>query len=273
MVQSRKGDYKMKKLFALICMITCILGLTACGNEEALTEYEQQKVTFAEQLATEAIVPLLEEIATSNIAEVLKEYTAEEVEYQIANSYGYNVDGYAVINGISSFESGLKSIGSIVSVGEATATIDGNQIIVMVQIDGELKDAEAEVIFTNDMFMYLESVSLNPSSTMGELMGKAALNTLIGMGTVFAVLILISAVISAFKLIPVIQAKFTKKAEVKEVKPAQVVSAPVVEETIEEADDLELVAVIAAAIAASEGAVTTDGFVVRSIRKVNKSRR
>ena len=39
----------------------------------------------------------------------------------------------------------------------------------------------------------------------------------------------------------------------------------VVEE--EETDDCELVAVIAAAIAASEGAVTTDGFVVRSIRR------
>ena len=36
------------------------------------------------------------------------------------------------------------------------------------------------------------------------------------------------------------------------------------------ADDLELVAVIAAAIAASQGAVSTDGFVVRSIRKVRR---
>ena len=37
-------------------------------------------------------------------------------------------------------------------------------------------------------------------------------------------------------------------------------------------DDLELVAVIAAAIAASEGQTSTDGFVVRSIRKVNRRR-
>ena len=35
----------------------------------------------------------------------------------------------------------------------------------------------------------------------------------------------------------------------------------------EQADDTELVAVIAAAIAASQGASSTDGFVVRSIRK------
>ena len=34
------------------------------------------------------------------------------------------------------------------------------------------------------------------------------------------------------------------------------------------ANDLELVAVIAAAIAASEGASSTDGFVVRSIKRI-----
>ena len=38
-------------------------------------------------------------------------------------------------------------------------------------------------------------------------------------------------------------------------------------ENEELSDDLELVAVISAAIAASEGAASTDGFVVRSIRR------
>ena len=47
-------------------------------------------------------------------------------------------------------------------------------------------------------------------------------------------------------------------------------AAPVVEETA--ADDTELIAVIAAAIAAAEG-TTTDGFVVRSIRKINRKKR
>ena len=46
-----------------------------------------------------------------------------------------------------------------------------------------------------------------------------------------------------------------------------------VQEDTDVSDDLELVAVIAAAIAASEGAASADGFVVRSIRKVNKARR
>ena len=39
------------------------------------------------------------------------------------------------------------------------------------------------------------------------------------------------------------------------------------EEVADAADDLELVAVIAAAVAAYEGAASTDGFVVRSIRR------
>ena len=51
--------------------------------------------------------------------------------------------------------------------------------------------------------------------------------------------------------------------------PAAPVAAPApVEETV---DDGELIAVIAAAIAAAEG-TTTDGFVVRSIKKSNRNK-
>ena len=256
----------MKKFWALICMITCIFGLTACGGDEQLSEYNQQKVDYAKQLAAEQVIPMLEAIAESG-ADRLNEYTADEVEYQIGNAYSMNADGYAVINGASSFESALKEIGSIVSTGEPEATIDGNEIIVLVPVDGVIRDAEAEIILSNDMFLRLESAALNPQSTMGVLMVDAALNTVIGMGTVFAVLILISAVISAFRLIPKIQKKFAKKTEAPKAEESAPAAAPVVEEVVEETDDYELVAVIAAAIAASEGAVTTDGFVVRSIRK------
>ena len=52
------------------------------------------------------------------------------------------------------------------------------------------------------------------------------------------------------------------------------VAAPVAEPAVEDVtDDGELIAVIAAAIAASEGKTSTDGFVVRSIRKVNRRKR
>ena len=110
---------------------------------------------------------------------------------------------------------------------------------------------------------------------LGERMEKAALNTLIGMGTVFIVLIIIIGVISLFKFIPMIQDRLAKKnaGNVQESGVSAATQMSNVQEDTDVSDDLELVAVIAAAIAASEGAASADGFVVRSIRKVNKARR
>ena len=63
------------------------------------------------------------------------------------------------------------------------------------------------------------------------------------------------------------QKKAAQAAPVK----AEAEAAPAVEEVAEEADDLELIAVISAAIAAAEG-TSTDGFVVRSIRRRQANR-
>ncbi len=101
---------------------------------------------------------------------------------------------------------------------------------------------------------------------LGEAMARAGLNTLIGMGTVFVVLILISMIINGFAVIPKLQKAFSKKAdEGQSVKENAAPAVQAEEPAVDETDDLELVAVIAAAIAASEGAASTDGFVVRSI--------
>lgn len=245
-------------------MIACVFGLTACGSNEALTEYEQQKVEAAISIATEYVIPGMDQYLDVD----LSEYTAEEIGYAVSESIGVEVEGFPFLAAIESYNSGYEAIGRRVSIGEATAKIDDKQIIVYVEVEGEKDMAEAEVIFSNDMFLRLESSALNPIESMGDLMTNAALNTLIGMGTVFAVLILISGIIAAFGLIPKFQAMFSKKEEPKAVVEKAPVQAPVVvEEVVEETDDLELVAVIAAAIAASEGAVSTDGFVVRSIRR------
>lgn len=101
----------------------------------------------------------------------------------------------------------------------------------------------------------------------GEILEKAGLNTVLGMGTVFCVLIFISIIIWLLKFIPAIE-QFFRGRKAKEA-PAQAEKEEVVQAVPEAADltdDLELVAVISAAIAAAEG-TSTDGFVVRSIRR------
>lgn len=275
MAQSRKGDYRMKKFIALVCMITCIFGLTACGSKETVSEYEQQKLDYAQQLASQTVVPVISQlVADENQLAQLSAYTPDELSYIFQNSYSMNAEGYAVMTALSSFDSALDELGTITGIGEVSAELDDKQIVVKVEVLGERKNAQAVVLFSNDMFMTLESAALNPVSSMGELMGRAALNTVIGMGTVFMVLILISLIISCFAVIPKLQAKLTKKNKKEEAVSAGIDSAVAQivdqEETISESDDLELAAVIAAAIAASEGAVTTDGFVVRSIRRAGR---
>ena len=268
----------MKKFLALVCMITCVFGLTACGSEEVLTQHEQDKLEAAKQYASEVVIDTLVQLSADESREMLEAYTVEEVSYLMNNVLGFGIkDGFAFRSAIDSFDSALDEIGDIVSIGEATAKIDDDTIVVNVDVVGELRNAKAEVIFANDAFaMTVQSASLNPVATFGDMMVTAALNTLIGMGTVFVVLILISGIISCFAFIPKIQAAFSKKEKKVEAKTDSIdnaVAQIVTQETVDESDDLELVAVIAAAIAAYEGATSTDGFVVRSIRKVNRGRR
>jgi sodium pump decarboxylase gamma subunit len=113
-------------------------------------------------------------------------------------------------------------------------------------------------------------ITTNVEYSMSEKIQQAALNTLLGMGTTFTVLILLALVIALFgKIVGGASNRTTQKksAAAPAAAPAPAAVASVEEEL---ADDMELVAVIAAAVAAYEGKQSTDGFVVRSIRKARR---
>lgn len=123
----------------------------------------------------------------------------------------------------------------------------------------------------------LDEVVISPVYTKKELISQAGMNTIIGMGTVFVVLIFISFIISLFKFLP---ALLSGKKKVEEAKPA----APVATKTEKASDEVidedlmndeELVAVITAAVyaATSNNDVCTeskDTLIVRSIRRANR---
>lgn len=120
---------------------------------------------------------------------------------------------------------------------------------------------------------------MNLTACNGEVMTRAGLNTLMGMGIVFIVLIFISFIIYLMGFIPKMisgekKEKAPKKEKKAEEKPANgidnAVNAIAASEQEELVDDLELVAVITAAIMASLGdEAPADGLVVRSIKKRN----
>ena len=269
-----------KKFLKTLLMLTCVFALTACGQDEPLSANQQLKQKNAEAQA-QNVVHMTAALVQSqvNASTMFEEYNNVELADVFSSLYaeytrgvsesGISCEGKAVRTAFSSFESGIEAMGSIKEYGQPVSTISDDTITVVIPVTGENASGSVELIFTNDIYLVMTSCTLNMDQTKGQLMAKAALNTLLGMGTVFVVLILISMIISVFSFIPKMQEKLAKKeAPVQAPAPAPVAAAPVVEEEEELSDDTELVAVIAAAIAAYEG-TSVEGFQVRSIRRSN----
>ncbi|MCI9329432.1 MAG: OadG family protein [Ruminococcus sp.] len=153
-------------------------------------------------------------------------------------------------------------------IGDFTMEVTNTGAVLSAPLKGEERDADLQFAF--DEGGQMESITVNAHYSTTEILKKAGLNTVLGMGTVFVVLIFISFIISLFEKIPALEEKFRKK-ETAPAAPAPAPAAAAEPAAEVQADDSELIAVIAAAIAAAEG-TTTDGFVVRSIkrRKSNK---
>lgn len=246
----------MKKFLIVLGMLTCLLGMTACtGNQEDAATPNPLQIDDESALAyAQQVIDAIDQIVVAGLTD---QYASDAV----------------LSAALTSWESAAPDLGTYQGVKEHTMTWDEDSVTIDATIDGTDHDAVVTIVL--DSQGNLTSITTNVSRTMGELMINAALNTLLGMGTVFIVLILISLLIGAFRYIPAIQEKFSgrKKKEKKEPAPkpapapvpaAAPAPAPVLQAEAQP-DDSELVAVIAAAIAASEG-TSPEGFVVRSIR-------
>ena len=232
----------MKKLLAILGMVTCMAGLTACGQTATETQLLPETQAIEEG---KYIVESLNQMYLQGVTE-------NDVEDAIAAA------------SLKSWIAAQEEMGDYVGVLETSADISAEEAVISIVVDGTSHDATVEIVVDKDL--NLTSVTTTVIKTLGEMMINAALNTLIGMGTVFVVLILISLLISLFGIIPKIQAAMSKKKENVQEKAVDNAVAQIIENE-EQSDNLELVAVIAAAIAASEGAASTDGYVVRSIRR------
>ena len=147
---------------------------------------------------------------------------------------------------------------------EVKASDDGYTVTVPVSFE----KADANFVYIFDASTGAPtSLTVDVQYSMAETLRRAVMNTIMGIAIVFIVLIFLSFLIYLFRFIPNSEAK--KKAQAAAAPAPAPVAAPV---EAAEADDTELIAVIAAAIAAAEG-TTTDGFVVRSIRKINRKKR
>ncbi len=239
----------MKKHIMVVAVLAMVLGLTGCGSSQAVTQNDY--FTAADAIETgKQITTMVQEI-----------YATDQVD-----SYA---DYPIVTTAVDSWANAADDMGDFLGITTAEASFDGDTCTVEIGLDGSKRDAVETLVFTEGM---VSSITTDLQYTLGETMSRAGMNTLIGMGTTFVILILISLVISLFQFIPKIQSLFAKKEET----PAMVSIDNAVQQIVRQEevnDDTELIAVIAAAIAASEGATSADGYVVRSIRKIGRRAR
>ncbi len=260
-----------KKILLIISMCLIALGLAACGETDPTTmsyngySYDQLKstcegtVTSLLEMADEQKEPytVMKDMSDIERNNYIKSVAPGATEDDIANILQQ-------ANMIIRWDEAVEQAGEYVEMGEFTITKSGKTL----ECKQEITFTDRPVILSY-VYKYhnmeLEDIGVEAVQTLGEKMTNAALNTLMGMGIVFVVLILISLIIYCFKIFPYLENK--KKANqapaapVAAPKPAAAPAAPVAAQ-----NDLELTAVIAAAIAASTGTSTSD-FVVRSIRR------
>ena len=252
-----------RKISLLLCILTLALTMTGCVKKENVAYDEAALQASCEQML---YLVYSEQIPVEDI-NAMSEWNQGYLMASLESQLGIQTDVDTLLNAAEGWKAAYEECGDFVEYGEFTfeATTSG----VTAVTNAVFSEREADLEFTFDEKLRLEAFTVSAKYSTMEVLEKAGLNTILGMGTVFAVLIFMSWIISLLKYIPAILDKFKKKEHQNAPVISQVTqSVSAVEEYV---DDTELIAVIAAAIAATEG-TSTDDFVVRSIkrRKSNK---
>ncbi len=241
-----------KKLVLVISLCMFVLGFAACGEDPKKVDYNG--MTY-DQL----------EMTSENLATTLMGLSDEEIDQYIEQGAD---DMTAHL--VTKWKELKPDVGEYSKIDSFSIEKSGKTLTTSHILNFSKRDLTMTCVY-NYLEMQITDVTLEENFTLGETMQKALMNTLMGLGTVFLILILICFIIFGFKVIPYMQQKAQAKKALSAPaanEPVQAAPAPVIAPQKEEPkqDDNELVAVIAAAIAAAQG-TSADGFVVRSIKR------
>lgn len=241
---------KLKSLLAMVCVLALTFAMSVCA--------------FAADTVTEDEAANYKSAAETLISQIAG-FSDEEIENYLAQD-----DAFTTAT-MESWKSVKDELGAYSSIVSQDVEKDGD--VVTISTVAQFEKAKADVVLMLDLGQQMyTSMTYSVEYSLAANMQRAGMNTLMGIGIVFLMLVFLSFVIGLFKYIEKFQNVGKKKAA-EEAPKAEEAPAPAIaqSEAADEdfADDLELVAVISAAIAAYEN-TSGDSFVVRSIKKSNK---
>lgn len=234
----------------MVCVLALTLAMSVCA--------------FAADTVTEDEAANYKSAAETLISQIAG-FSDEEIENYLAQD-----DAFTTAT-MESWKSVKDELGAYSSIVFQDVEKDGD--VVTISTVAQFEKAKADVVLMLDLGQQMyTSMTYSVQYSLAANMQRAGMNTLMGIGIVFLMLLFLSFVIGLFKYIEKFQNVGKKKAA-EEAPKAEEAPAPAIaqSEAADEdfADDLELVAVISAAIAAYEN-TSGDSFVVRSIKKSNK---
>ena len=303
---------KIKKIWMLFSIMTVLFSLTACSDGQSTVnfEYDDNDIVFSSVMWADTF----QNIDDRNRAYIENEGTDayrsglsnfDTTAKECGKFLGYHAQD----------ENGAEDTDNVISIDMAALNTDenanaillqflanlyseieedGNNVIVTLKAVYEKRTVELRFVYEKDpageyndsgVSYKLSEITTTPEYTTGEIMSKAGANTLMGMGTVFAVLIFISLIIAQFERLTKVLTKigtffsklFSKKKkddeeqERKSVIEGKKETVKTTTELANPMEDTQLVAVITAAIiAANVASGGSDRLIVRSIKKAKR---
>lgn len=254
---------KKRIAMALGLLIAAMLTLSACGADPKTVDYNGYTYNDLQNRSDsyQKIVKSLADFFREN--KVTKDMFMEEERENFIEANGLTD---ACFDAAFRWLEAEEEAGAFKSVYDDSFHVEksGNTFTTTVRLKFEKRDVDFQTVYTY-YNMKVSGITIDPLYSLSEKLGKAGINTVISMLVVFAVLILISLLIACFNIFPYLEKrKAARTAQTVQKEPADFAMNEIDPAAVQGPDDTELVAVIAAAVAASSG-TEPGGFVVRSI--------
>lgn len=247
-----------KKISLLLCALMMLLCLSGCTEK---TTNANPNTTMMQQVA-EAIVVGFSGMAETDF-EQFEKMSDFRLNYTMMQS-NLPIEAADFRYMMKSWKAAVEENGTYLSHGEYKLETKSNGFALTTET--KFEDATVDMVFTFDNEENLISMDVSGQMQTSVIFRRAGLNTILGMGIVFVVLIMLAFIIYLMKYIPRLLNEDKEKNAGHKAVTAQTEVDMSNQMNVNLVDDLELVAVITAAIAAQEGK-SADGFVVRSIRR------
>ena len=273
----------VKRMAAALLAAACLFSLTACGSSQGEDgpSIRMDGTPVEDAMAQSLVMSAAQTLAASDEQLIVQKHLAEaQGDAASAQIYQEQLDIRSEMGGLKAVDLADASV-VLLEDGSYTVmlpvTFDEGGMLYLLNLNMATQEVRAEFADT--------SVREVEDSSLAGLTKTASVNTAVGMGTVFIVLIFISLIIYCFKFIHQWEEGKKKGEEAPaQAQPSVSASAPagdedeelaaVIAAAIAAAEDDELVAVVTAAIAAYGGAsASSNGLVVRSIRRVDRAGR